>query len=215
MSGVAKSYHERQLVRRGDAQQLAQGGLVDGAHDAAAHALGPCGEGDVRQRDAGVGVQVAGNRAVLHDGQIHHRLLVGFGSTLLRRQIGGPLDQRMDLFHHLRALHNHQLHGLTVRAAGRQAQGLHHIVHHILRHRLLGEAAVGAAGVERFHNRHRQTLLYIKYDLIIAPAKEPHKGGGDLFPLPGVAAGHGQTQHQRDAHSQRHGHLEGGDAVGQ
>ena len=26
---------------------------------------------------------------------------------------------------------------------------------------------------------------------------------------------HGQAQHQRDAHSQRHGHLEGGDAVGQ
>ena len=26
---------------------------------------------------------------------------------------------------------------------------------------------------------------------------------------------HGQAQHQRDAHSQRHGYLEGGDAVGQ
>ena len=31
VSGAAKSDHERQLVRRGDAQQLAQGGLVDGA----------------------------------------------------------------------------------------------------------------------------------------------------------------------------------------
>ena len=30
VSGAAKSYHERQLVRCGDAQQLAQGGLVDG-----------------------------------------------------------------------------------------------------------------------------------------------------------------------------------------
>ena len=37
----------------------------------------------------------------------------------------------------------------------------------------------------------------------------------DLFAFPEWGVGHGQTQHQRDACSQRHGHLEGGDAVGQ
>ena len=43
----------------------------------------------------------------------------------------------------------------VVRAARRQAQGLHHIVHHILRHGLLCKPAVGAAGSQKFHCIHR------------------------------------------------------------
>ena len=35
--------------------QSGQGGLIDRAHDAAAHALVPCGKGHVCQRNAGVG----------------------------------------------------------------------------------------------------------------------------------------------------------------
>ena len=70
VGGVAERHHKGQLFRLLDVEQLGEGGLVDGTHDAAAHALVPRGQRHVGQRDTGVGVQVTGDGSVLHDGYI-------------------------------------------------------------------------------------------------------------------------------------------------
>lgn len=78
VGGVAESHHKRQLLRLLNAQQRGQGGLIDRAHDAAAHALVPCGKGHVCQRNAGVGGKVAGDGGILH----HSCIKVGSSSAL-------------------------------------------------------------------------------------------------------------------------------------
>ena len=155
MGGVAESHHKGQLLRLLDAQQRGQGGLIDRAHDAAAHALVPCGKGHVGQCNAGVGGKVAGNGGILHHSCIKGGQLVRLGRALLRRQIAGPFFQRLYLGHHLRALHQHQTHRLPVCPAGGQSHGLYDIVHHILRHGLLCKPAVSAAGSQKLHCIHR------------------------------------------------------------
>ena len=192
VDGVAKGHHVGQLQRFFDAQQLGEGGLVDGTHDAAAHLLVPSGQGHVGQGDAGVGGKVAGSGAVLQDGHIQGGRLVGLGHALFRGQIGRPLDQRLHLGHHFRALHHHKAQGLPVGPAGGQPHSFYDVIHHILRHGLLRKAAVGAAGDQRFHNRHDKTLLFrravpgglfavyyhIKYSSPAGDAQAGEKNGG-------------------------------------
>lgn len=49
---VAEGHHVHQLLRLLDVEQLGEGGLIDGPHDAAAHAFIPSGQRQVSQRDA-------------------------------------------------------------------------------------------------------------------------------------------------------------------
>ena len=124
------------------------------------NSLVPCGKGHVCQRNAGVGGKVAGDGGILHHGCIKGGQLVRFGRALLRRQIASPLDQRLYLGDHFRALHQHQTHRLPVCPAGGQPHGLYNIIYHILRHGLLCKPAVGAAGGQKFHCMHRDHSFY-------------------------------------------------------
>ena len=82
VGGVAESHHKGQLLRLLNAQQFGQGGLIDRAHDAAAHALVPCGKGHVCQRNAGVGGKIAGDGGILHHSCIKGGQLVRLGRAL-------------------------------------------------------------------------------------------------------------------------------------
>ena len=154
MGGVAQGHHAVQLFVFRKAQQFGQPGPVDGPHDAAAHPLGPGGQGQVGQRDAGVGVLVAGDGGILDHGHEQDGLFTGLRHTLLGGQVGRPFDQRLDFGHHRGALDHHQADGLPVGPAGGQAHRLHHVGHDTGGHRLLQKAAVGAAAGEQFHDIH-------------------------------------------------------------
>ena len=80
-----RTYRKGQLLRLLNAQQRGQGGLIDRAHDAAAHALVPCGKGHVGKCNAGVGGKVAGNGGILHHDRADRcKVLSGRKPRLLR-----------------------------------------------------------------------------------------------------------------------------------
>ena len=135
-------------------EQLGEGGLIDGPHDAAAHAFIPSGQRQVGQRDAEVNPVVTGQRGVIHHGGIQRRLFTGLRGALLRRQIGRPFDQRLHGSHGFGGVHDDQPHRLAVGSAGGNTDGFDEVLHHILRHSFLPEPAVGAAGEKLFHHRH-------------------------------------------------------------
>ena len=70
--------------------------------------------------------------------------------------------QQMCIRDSLGPVHYHQTHGLTVGPAGGKPEGLDDILHHVLRHRFLLKAAVGAAGSKKLHDRHKKSLVSLK-----------------------------------------------------
>ena len=123
------------------------GKFVFAGSDAEAKAL--AAEGDTLTDLGGKFVCAGFNDSHIQGGQ-----LVGLGRALLRRQVGRPLDQRLNAGNVFGLVHDDQPHGLTVGTAGRKPHGLDDIIHHILRDGFLRKTAVGAAGNKRLHNRH-------------------------------------------------------------
>ena len=162
VGGIAESHQVAQPQRRGQGVQLRQRRAVDGTHDAAAHPVGPGGGGHAAQRQAQVHVGAAGQGGVPADCHKQGGALLRFGGALLRRQVGGPVHQRVGLFHHLGRANGQVFQRLAVGAAAGNAGGLQQVGQGGAGHRLRREAAIGAAGGKELHQflgRHGGTLL--------------------------------------------------------
>ena len=151
VGGIAESHQVAQPQRRGQGVQLRQRRAVDGTHDAAAHPVGPGGGGHAAQRQTQVHVGAAGQGGVPADCHKQGGALLRFGGALLRRQVGGPVHQRVGLFHHLGRANGQVFQRLAVGAAAGNAGGLQQVGQGGVGHRLRREAAVGAAGGKELH----------------------------------------------------------------
>ena len=161
MGGVSQRHHIAEPQPFGQGQQLGQRRAVDGPHDAAAHTVGPCGGGQAAQCQPYIHIAAARQTGVLQNGDEGSRLLLGLWHTLLGRQVGGPMDQRLHGGHGTGALHKDIPHSLAVGPAACQPGGINGLGQDLRCNEALVKAAVGAAGAQKFHHIHFRTLPYL------------------------------------------------------